>query len=344
MYVYTYIIIIILSLFCKKLKKKLYTETIIFLFITVAILAQDCLKFGSVIQSSTAGPMKSATDTQVMFPPAVPPFLDELHPEEFPSITEIIVLPPKKTNDEFAPKKTRLRIKKERTKIPLAEFLEEKPGKNEVPKKASKEELPKKVISMISPFSFFSVCNILGLPLMYITARNSFENVVNGLRIQLDLTVKHIMKITPGFVLTSVTPSSTINQFIDMVIAFPKHENRSNLYEMLRSILAIHCFFAVLSDFRSLKLKVSSEMCINALNYIEKNTNGDKRREFDATEFFLNNVPLDQRIDAIAALLCIAHCIRVEPNRKMGPHRFIVVMKVCPCLHSKVRRFLATIK
>ena len=257
-------------------------------------------------------------------PPEPPAFLGDVSLIELPLKEET-------NTDESSKKIRRSRTKKESPKkMSLAVFLNDR-----------KKEQPKKTPTLIFAHCVKYARDVLGVLMMQMIVQNTFKNVTNGLLDQLDQTVKGIVKLRPTFALDNKTCPRVINQLVDMVIS-PGVANGLLLYEMLRSILAIHGFLSMLSEFKSLTLQVSSKMCSDALDYIKKNANSEG--DFDATEFFLNKVPLDQRCDAIAALLCIAHCVCVVPNRKMGPHRFIVVMKVCPRFVKRVLNFIATTK
>ena len=280
-------------------------------------------------------------------PPPLP-----LHLEESPVNETIVELPLKEKNVELptkakkkkGAKKSKNKNKnKNKQKMSLDEFLDK-------PKKvATKTFLHSSSNTMLRSLpkaaSHSILVNlILGIPLMHFIIRNSFERVVTGLRIQLNNTVKSILKMNPGFDLTIQTPPDVINNLVDMLSYHSdKRRSENGLHDMLRSILAIHTFVTVLGEFRSLTLRVSKEMINNALKYITKNTDG-RNVEFDATEFFLNHVSLRQRTDGIAALLCIAICVRVEFNWKKGPHRFIIVMRSCPIQIGKAERAFASLK
>jgi hypothetical protein len=281
---------------------------------------------GSMTGESVTNPLVSCPP-----PPPLPLHLEESSVEE-----TIVELPLKEKTDDLPmkakkPKATKKTKDQNKKKMSLGEFLD-KP--KEVTTKTGIVSLPETASHSIL------VTHILGFPLMHFIIRNSFEEVVVGLRKQLEHTVKNIMMLEPGFDLTTQTPPDVINHLVDVTYHTEHRWSENGLHEMLRSILAIHTFMTVMREFRSLTLRVSRGMINNALKYITKNTNG-RNVEFDATEFFLNHVPLRQRTDGIAALLCMAICVRVEFNWRKGPHRFIIIMKACPKQIGKAKHAFA---
>ena len=275
-------------------------------------------------------------------PPAPPPHVWETYEEISNEVTTTAKVSADKVSaDKVFPTKSTKTTKKSRgRRMSLDEFLSEN-----CCNKATKV-LPE-IQDNCSNTTSCPISVILGVNLIYTIARDTFESVTKGLEKQLDHTVKTITKMHPSFSVTTTTSPGVINQLVEIVIAHPRtnpeHDNGSDLYNMLRSMLAIHGFLAVLKEFRTSKLRVSLEMLSEALKFIEVKTGGRDHGqvEFDATEFFLFR-PSYQRSDAIAALLCIGICIRVDPNRSKGEHRFVVIMKVCPHFIGRVQGVLGS--
>ena len=180
----------------------------------------------------------------------------------------------------------------------------------------------------------------LASPSMTSTFEN-FKQILGDSRKQLAKTVKAINKLCPKLGLTTETPAEVIIQSIKTYGDDKKIGEGTNINEMLRSILAIYGFLDILSKFHDKRqwssISTSVEMIKKVLDYISASTD-NANVPFNGSEFFLD-VQLNERSDAITALLVCSKCCRVDPDPK-GPHRFAVMCIRDPMLVAATQRHI----
>ena len=245
----------------------------------------------------------------------------------------LIELPPKEREDKFPPKKGSKKTPKERRRVSLDEFL----GKT-TPEPVEVTPVIKSVRK--SPFvmmpTIYLVRDVLGFVIMDFFIQNHFNRVFTDLEKQLKKTVQSIVRLYPGFNMTAETTPSVINLMIDAVIA--SDDKGTELYNMLRTVLALHSLRKVLNAFKNKTLQVSAAMLVKALNYIRER---EIMGEFNATKFFLELVDLIDRCDGIAAMLCLGPCLRIDPKMaspnsrtlaepSKGWSNFVLIMELDP--------------